>query len=108
MSLIRYTYEITGDITEEEEPLRKLVMTFAALYISQFKGTDVDDLMRSPTESNRDFVVDLMAKIRTNMEGDQTSQTSPDPDDYCPVPDNYCFSCGSNCGGANGWCGYNS
>ncbi|KAL9031627.1 MAG: hypothetical protein Q9180_006791 [Flavoplaca navasiana] len=67
VKLIRYTYEVTGDIDHEEEPLRKLVTTFAAAYISQFEGPDVDELMRSRVESDREFVVDLMAKIRVQV-----------------------------------------
>lgn len=81
VSLIRYAYEVTGDIGEEEEPLRKLVATFAASNISYFEGPDVDELMRSAAESDREFVVDLMAKIRTTMKRDtrldQTTRKEP-------------------------------
>lgn len=68
ITLIRYTYEVTGEVGNEEEPLRKLVTTFAALHFTRFKGTVVDELMKSASEPDREFVVDLMAMVRQKVD----------------------------------------
>ncbi|KAL8949480.1 MAG: hypothetical protein Q9222_004415 [Ikaeria aurantiellina] len=63
VSLIHYVYEETGETTDGAEPLRELLVTFAALHFTSFRGIEVDELMMSTQESDREFVVDLMVKV---------------------------------------------
>ncbi|KAL8673694.1 MAG: hypothetical protein Q9224_007518 [Gallowayella concinna] len=70
VDLIHYAYEVTGDAckVKEEEPLRKLVTTMAAIHFTGFKGAEVEQLIASPTKSDREFVSDLMAKVMQRLE----------------------------------------
>ncbi|KAL8839761.1 MAG: hypothetical protein Q9170_001632 [Blastenia crenularia] len=64
VALIHYVYDKTGDISDdEEEPLRMLVSTFAALHFTNFQGLEVKQIMLSEEEGDREFVVDLMEKL---------------------------------------------
>ncbi|KAL8769873.1 MAG: hypothetical protein Q9209_004311 [Squamulea sp. 1 TL-2023] len=75
VTLIHYTYEITGEVGNEEEPLRKLVTTFAALNFTRFKGTVVDELIKSASEPDREFVMDLMAMVRQKVDNKEYSDS---------------------------------
>ncbi|KAL8791235.1 MAG: hypothetical protein Q9213_000192 [Squamulea squamosa] len=68
VNLIHYTYEITGEVGSEEEPLRKLVTTFATLNFTRFKGSAVDELMKSASDPDREFVTDLMSMVRQKVD----------------------------------------
>lgn len=73
--LAHYVYQETGgggprmeeSHEAEEEPLRLLVSSFAALHFTTLKHPRMDELMRSQEEADRDFVVELMAKVSHQM-----------------------------------------
>ncbi|KAI4126594.1 MAG: hypothetical protein LQ341_006864 [Variospora aurantia] len=74
-TLAHYVYRETGGgptmeeshEAAEEEPLRLLVSSFAALHFTTLKHPRMDELMRSQEEADRDFVVELMAKVSRQM-----------------------------------------
>ncbi|KAL8709056.1 MAG: hypothetical protein Q9225_007506 [Loekoesia sp. 1 TL-2023] len=68
VTLLHYVYQETGDSdTSEEEPLRMLITSFAALNFTNFKGSEVNELMMSGQQADREFVVDLMDKVAQQM-----------------------------------------
>lgn len=67
VTLIKYAYEHTGGIDESEEPLRMLLSSFVALHLTSFKGYEVDDLILSREEANREFVLELIGKVTQQM-----------------------------------------
>ncbi|KAI4125343.1 MAG: hypothetical protein LQ338_004302 [Usnochroma carphineum] len=67
VALIHCVYEHTGDVGEEEEPLRMLVNSFVALHFTSFQGSEVGNLMLSKKEADREFVLDLMNKMAQQM-----------------------------------------
>lgn len=69
MNLFRYPYEETGiSLDEEEEPLRNLLTTFAALHYPIFKGSGIEKWATSAKESDREFCADLMVKVMLRVE----------------------------------------
>lgn len=70
VTLIHYVYRETGqlDVNLDEEPLRRLVVTYMASYFRQLKGSAVDDLVTSKADSDREFVVDFMDTILNEIE----------------------------------------
>ncbi|KAL8684416.1 MAG: hypothetical protein Q9224_006365, partial [Gallowayella concinna] len=75
VELIHYAYRVTSDACNEEEPLRKLVTTVAALHFTRFKGAEIEELIASPTKLDREFVSDLMAKMMQKMEESERGST---------------------------------
>ncbi|KAL8814099.1 MAG: hypothetical protein Q9223_006656, partial [Gallowayella weberi] len=71
--LIHYAYEVSSDTGNEEEPLRKLITTFVALYSTRLRA-ELKELIMSPKEPDREFVWDLMAKMAVE-EGTKSMQT---------------------------------
>lgn len=67
MTLIHYVYQETGDHSTDEEPLRMLVTSFAALHYTNLEGTGVKNLLLSAEETDREFVVDLFEKVARQM-----------------------------------------
>ncbi|KAL9018017.1 MAG: hypothetical protein Q9185_004686 [Variospora sp. 1 TL-2023] len=95
-TLAHYVYQETGSTmeksheaaAEEEEPLRLLVSSFAALHFTTLKHPRMDELMRSQEEADRDFVVELMAKVSrqmTHFESKEAPAAAAAQED--PVPD---------------------
>ncbi|KAI4094891.1 MAG: hypothetical protein LQ344_001936 [Seirophora lacunosa] len=81
-NLIHYTYEQTSSSTEGggEEPLRMLVSTFVALNFANLGGLE---LVVTGEAAHREFVVDLLAKVKQQMSSLQSqvaaAQNSPPP-----------------------------
>ena len=67
VALIRYTYKETGVSELPVDPLRDLLTTYVAIHFTAFKGPEVDNLFSSASGDDRDFVVDLMVKVRQSM-----------------------------------------
>lgn len=63
VTLISYVYHETGDDKETEEPLRMLITTFTSLNFTNFQSVEVDKLVNSASESDREFVADFMLKV---------------------------------------------
>ncbi|KAL8708077.1 MAG: hypothetical protein Q9220_007009 [cf. Caloplaca sp. 1 TL-2023] len=61
VALLSYIYQETSN--DGKDPLRMLVTTFASLSFTDFQGPDVDRLMKSTDESDREFVADFMLKV---------------------------------------------
>ncbi len=69
MNLFCYAYEETGNsLDEEEEPLRNLLTTFAALHYPIFKGSGIEKWATSAKESDQEFCADLMVKVLLRVE----------------------------------------
>ncbi|KAL8973900.1 MAG: hypothetical protein Q9197_001857 [Variospora fuerteventurae] len=102
-TLAHYVYQETGcggggggstmesHEAAEEEPLRLLVSSFAALHFTTLKHPRMDELMRSQEEADRDFVVELMAKVSRQMthfeskEAPAAAAAAPEPvPEECP------------------------
>ncbi|KAL8641494.1 MAG: hypothetical protein Q9228_001704 [Teloschistes exilis] len=66
-NLIHYTFKETGNIGDEEDHLRMLVTTFAALHFTTIKGPEIDSLLVSSSFSDREFVLALTDKIAHQM-----------------------------------------
>lgn len=63
VELIRYVYANTEDRISAPDPLRKMVSTFAAQNILEFRGTEVRKLL----EDGGDFAVDVMSNVMRRM-----------------------------------------
>ena len=74
VTLIHYTYRETGISELPVDPLRDLVTTYVAIHYTKFKGLKVDELISSELADDREFVVELMGKIRESMEHLEASQ----------------------------------
>ncbi|KAL8747374.1 MAG: hypothetical protein Q9184_007608 [Pyrenodesmia sp. 2 TL-2023] len=68
MNLFQYAYEETGLSLDEEEPLRMLLTTFAALHYPIFKGSGIEKWATSAKESDREFAADLMVKVMLRVD----------------------------------------
>ncbi len=68
VALIQYTYRETGVSELPEDPLRELVTSYVAIQFTKFKGAEVDALFASQVADDRDFVVDMMSKVRQSIE----------------------------------------
>ncbi|KAL8664191.1 MAG: hypothetical protein Q9202_003269 [Teloschistes flavicans] len=66
-SLTHYTFNQTGNRSGEEDPLRMLVTTFAALHFTAIKGPEIDELIMSPSSSDKEFFVALTSRITQQM-----------------------------------------
>ncbi|KAL8750090.1 MAG: hypothetical protein Q9184_006549 [Pyrenodesmia sp. 2 TL-2023] len=82
VTLIKYAYEHTGGIDDGEEPLRMLLSSFVALHFTSFKGYEVNDLILSREEANREFVLELMGKVTQQMAHLETNEKSKSEDIY--------------------------
>lgn len=79
VALIEYVYAHTDGQIGEEEPLRKLVTTFAASNYANLQGPQFRTLM----SDGGDFVVDLVAILTQRISEPNDFQTGEDPN----VPD---------------------
>ncbi|KAL8679525.1 MAG: hypothetical protein Q9186_004207 [Xanthomendoza sp. 1 TL-2023] len=73
IDLVRYVYNETGQIDEEEEPLRNLITTFVALHLPSFKNSGIEDMALSrkeddPEHINKEFVSELSTKLILRIE----------------------------------------
>lgn len=68
VALIQYTYRETGVSELPEDPLRDLVTSYVAIYFTKFRGAEVDALFSSRAADDREFVVEIMDKVRQSME----------------------------------------
>ena len=68
VGLIQYTYRETGISELKKEPLRELLTSYVAIHFKSFEGPEVDNLFSSTVSDDRDFVVELVAKVRQRME----------------------------------------
>lgn len=66
-SLIHYTFKQTGNRGGDEDPLRMLVTTFSALHFTAMKGPEIDELIMSPSSSDKEFFVALTSRITQQM-----------------------------------------
>ncbi|KAL9583134.1 MAG: hypothetical protein Q9212_002883 [Teloschistes hypoglaucus] len=66
-SLIRYTFKETGTSGNDEDPLRMLVTAFAALHFTIIQGPEIDALIMSPANSDREFSVALTSRMTRQM-----------------------------------------
>ncbi|KAL8769516.1 MAG: hypothetical protein Q9209_004577 [Squamulea sp. 1 TL-2023] len=110
VDLIHYAYAVTGDNDKEADPLRELVTTFVTVHFTSFEGTAVDDLMRSVETADREFVVDLLAKIKQEMRNmKENDSAQPSRKKAVPRKAKRAFECTeavcANCGYAYGACG---
>ncbi|KAL8664195.1 MAG: hypothetical protein Q9202_003273 [Teloschistes flavicans] len=68
-NVIHYVFQQTGDLADGKEQMRELLTTFATDHFKQMKGAPAfDELLKSPLASDREFVVDLMAKIGAKLD----------------------------------------
>ena len=67
VTLISYAYKESSNEPNCTEPLRQLVTTFAALNFTDFRGSEVDELMMSTELSDREFISDLTLLARQKM-----------------------------------------
>ncbi|KAL8965159.1 MAG: hypothetical protein Q9183_003997 [Haloplaca sp. 2 TL-2023] len=67
IKLVPYVYEETGTVGNEDDPLRRLVSTFAAQNFTEIQGVALAELFVSATESVKDFIVDLNNKVAIRM-----------------------------------------
>lgn len=68
-NVIHYVFQQTGDLADGKEQMRELLTTFATDHFKQIKGAPAfDELLKSSLASDREFVVDLMAKIRAELD----------------------------------------
>lgn len=67
VTLIHYTYKETGMSELAVDPLRDLLTSFVAIHFTKFYGPDVDALFASGDEDDREFVVDVLAKVKQNV-----------------------------------------
>lgn len=68
VTLIHYAYRETGISELPVDPLRDLLTSYVAIHFTKFRGPEVDSLFASKGADDREFVVDLMAKVRQSME----------------------------------------
>ena len=68
VGLIQYTYRETGISELKKEPLRELLTSYVAIHFTSFEGPEVDNLFSSTVSDDREFVVELMSKVRQRME----------------------------------------
>lgn len=59
----RYVYRETGQMDDEEEPLRNLVSSFVALHYPVFGTSMMGEMIMSTEEGDREFAKDLLAKL---------------------------------------------
>lgn len=90
VALIQYTYSETGVSELPVEPLRDLVTSYVAIHFTNFRGAEVDALFSSQAADDREFVVEVMAKVRQSMENFETkssevTKTTPDERPYCTI-----------------------
>ena len=76
VALIQYTYKETSVSELAEDPLRDLVTSFVAIHFTKFKGPEVDNLFYSELADDREFVVELMVKVRQSMENLETLEST--------------------------------
>ncbi|KAL9008713.1 MAG: hypothetical protein Q9173_006193, partial [Seirophora scorigena] len=69
VALIHYVYKEIGASNEKkgEEPLRMLLSSFVALNFTTLLGSAIEKLTVSGDAADREFVVDLMAKVSQQM-----------------------------------------
>lgn len=72
ITLIEYVYAHTNRLVSEEEPLRKLVTTFAASNYTNMDGQDFQTLM----SRGGDFVLDLVPKLMHRLSWYETDERS--------------------------------
>ncbi len=78
VALIRYAYRETGVSELPVDPLRHLVTSYVATHFTKFKGPEVDALFTSQTADDREFVVEVMAKVRQSMENLEATRSTRD------------------------------
>lgn len=68
VALITCTYRETGVSELTVDPLRDLLTSYAAINFTLFQGAEVDALFASQAADDREFLVELMAKVRQSMQ----------------------------------------
>jgi len=86
VALIQDTYKETGVSESSVEPLRDLVTSYVAIHFTKFKGAEVDALFSSQAADDREFVVDVMTKVRQSMEDLEATKSTPVSSDIVDSP----------------------
>ena len=101
VALIQYTYRETGVSELALDPLRDLVTSYVAINFTKFKGAKVDALFSSQAADDREFVVEVMAKVSQSMKDleakdFEVKKTAPGYKSRAsiPGPNNMAESCG--------------
>ena len=76
VALIQYTYKETGVSELPVDPMRDLATSYVAIYFTKFNGAEVDALLASQAADDREFVVEVMAKVRQSMEDLEATKTT--------------------------------
>lgn len=77
VALIHYSYTETGVSELPQDPLRDLLTSYVAIHFTRFKGSEVDGLFASGDADDKEFVVDLMAKVRQRIEDLEAYRAPP-------------------------------
>lgn len=67
VALSQYAYQETGVSELPQDPLRDLLTSYVAIHFTKFQGPEVDGLFSSQATDDRDFVVEVMIKVRHRM-----------------------------------------
>ncbi|KAL8871843.1 MAG: hypothetical protein Q9174_002414 [Haloplaca sp. 1 TL-2023] len=67
LNFAHYVYTETGTIGDEQEPLRTLVSTFAALNFPGMQGLVLEQLFAFDAHSIKEFIVDMNDKVAIRM-----------------------------------------
>ncbi|KAL8865913.1 MAG: hypothetical protein Q9174_006616, partial [Haloplaca sp. 1 TL-2023] len=67
LTVVPYVYEETGPVDKEEDPLRMLFSTFAALNFTDIQGENLNELLFSAAHSAKEFIADLNYKAAIRM-----------------------------------------
>lgn len=86
VALIRYAYQETGVSELPVDPLRHLITSYVALHFTKFKGPEVDSLFASQAADDRDFVVEVVAKVRQRVEDLEATKSTPVSPDIVDSP----------------------
>ena len=86
VGLIQYTYRETGISELKKEPLRELLTSYVAIHFTSFEGPEVDNLFSSTVSDDREFVVELMSKVRQRMENLEAKKSATNDNNDAEQP----------------------